>query len=395
MAVTHPTAEVVETIAPVEPQPTGEQEQPRGQLLPALARRLQSLDAFRGLTILGMLMVNNMALGAAMRGLFAHAPWNGSIHFADLVFPWFLLIVGVALPFSAAAFREKGGTLRRYLSKVFTRAVVLVLLGLLVDSSIIRTPFLGLGVLQIIGLAYFTAALAALLPLRYRLPLASLLLLGHWAAIRFIPLPGLAAGTFTEQQNLIAYLNQTYLASWHLSGLISLIPTTALVIIGTALGELLRHASLPPLRKWLALTVIGLLLMLGGWLWNLDLPFNKAVWTPSFIVFTGGLGAVVLGFFYLTIEIRGWRSWAFPLVVFGANAIMAYALPILAKTLILQVWTWPMPDGASLSLLEAYIKWLIATAGRIPGGWLYTASYILCWWLILLYLYRKRLFLRV
>src|SRR5437016_3794637 len=129
------------------------------------ARRLASLDAFRGLAIVGMLLVNNVALDTATPRPLTHAPWNGGVYFADLVYPWFLLIVGVAIPFSAGAARAKGVPSWRYDLKIVGRAVTLLLLGCLIDSSTWKYPTFDLGVLQLIGLSYLVGALLYDLPL--------------------------------------------------------------------------------------------------------------------------------------------------------------------------------------------------------------------------------------
>jgi predicted acyltransferase len=366
-----------------------------GNAAPPGGKRLTSLDAFRGLTILGMLLVNNVALNEATPSHLTHAAWASGIHFADLVFPWFLLIMGVAIPYSIASSRRKGLTMWRYRLKALGRAAALVLLGCLIDSSLARQPIFDLGVLQIIGLAYLVGAL--LYPLRpaWKAAAAALLLAGHWAAIRFIPIPGIGAGAFTENANLIKYLNETYLQAYHLSGLVSVIPTSAMALAGSVVGDLMRAERPAPGRKVLWMAAAGATLMLGGWLWNLDLPFNKPVWSAPYIVYTAGLGSFVLAVFYLLVDVAGWRAPAFPLVVFGSNAIVAYVAPILVKLYILQVWTLPTPDGAKLPLQQAFQHLLILHAGQVAGGWLYTASYIVFWWLVLLYLYRKKIFVRV
>lgn len=358
------------------------------------ASRLVSLDAFRGLTILGMLLVNNVALDTRTPAHLVHAPWNEGVRFADLVFPWFLLIVGVALPYAAAAFRRKGLPLRIYLGKVLGRTVTLYLLGCLLTSSIARQPLFGLDVLQLIALAYGAGAVLYQLPLAARLVAAAALLVGHWALIRFLPFPGASPGTFTEAQNAISYLNATYLQPWGGKGLLSVVPTTALVLIGTALGDLLRtDGGTGRKLRWLLLA--GATLTLAGWLWSLDLPFNKPVWTASYILLTAGLGALVLAALYGLIDGLRWRALAFPLVVFGSNAIVAYVAPILVKIHVLQEWSWPAADGAPRTVQQALLEACTTQFGRTQGGWVYTAGYIFCWWLVLLLLYRKKLFLRV
>jgi len=337
-----------------------------------------------------MLLVNNIALDTATPRHLTHAPWNSGVHFADLVFPWFLLIVGVAIPFAASSHRKRNLSQWRFIWKALERAATLVALGWLVDSSVARTPTVGLGVLQIIGLAYLVGAILYRLPGVWRAAAAAALLIAHWALIRFLPMPGIEAGTFTESQNAIRYLDSLYLAPYHLKGLLSVVPTSALVLIGGLLGDMLRgeHSAM---RKAAYLIGSGIVLGLLGWLWSLDLPFNKPVWTASYILYTAGLGAIVLGLLYLIIDARGWRWWAFPLIVFGMNAIFAYVAPILVKVFILQTWTVGSPP---VSLQQAYMQWLAVRSGGM-AGWIYTATYIGVWWMVLLEMYRRRMFLRV
>jgi len=361
----------------------------------AFPGRLVSLDAFRGLTILGMLLVNNVALDVRTPPHLVHAPWNEGVHFADLVFPWFLLIVGVALPYAAASFHRKRLPLRVYVAKVLGRTVTLYLLGCLLTSSIARQPLFGLDVLQLIALAYCAGALLYELPQKVRIGTAAVLLIGHWAVIRFLPLPGIGAGRFTEEQNAVAYLNATFLQSWGAKGLLSVLPTTALVLIGTAIGDLLRSERWGTSRKLGGMVGAGLAIAAGGWLWSLDLPFNKPVWTASYILLAAGLGTLTLAAFYGMIDGLGWRRLAFPLVVFGSNAIVAYVAPILVKIHVLQEWTWPTADGTPRTLQQGLLEACTDQFGRGQGGWVYTAGYILFWWLVLLLLYRRKLFLRV
>jgi predicted acyltransferase len=376
-----------------EPMPEAGDREP----LPARAAtgRLQSLDAFRGLTILGMLLVNNMALDTATPPQFNHAGWNQGVHFADLIYPWFLFIVGVAIPWSAAAARANALPEWRYVLKVLGRALTLILLGCLIDSSLAREPVFDLGVLQLIGIAYGIGALLCALPWERRLLAAALLLVAHWAALRFLPVPGAGVGVFTESHNLVRHLDRVYLQPYRLQGLLSIVPTAAMVLIGTVVGDLLRRRELDGNRKvaWLLLSGLGLV-ALGG-LWNLSLPFNKPVWTASYIVYTAGLGVLLLGLLYLLIDVNGWRAWAFPLVVAGMNAIFAYVVPILVKLHVLSEWTTTTSDGMLLPLQQAMIHACILRWGRIAGGWAYTLLYVGFWWLVLLYLYRRKLFLRV
>ena len=376
-----------------EPQPEPAQPPVEPSRTSKLAKRLVSLDAFRGLAILGMLLVNEKVLGPATPLQLKHARWNESPHVADMVFPWFLLIVGVAIPYAVASRRSRGMSPGTYYVDVVRRTVILVLLGCAINSSWADRPLLNMGVLQLIGLAYLVAALLYGLPLTARMVVAASLLAAHWAAIRFIPIPGIGAGIFTADQNLIRYLHEAYLGH-SLAGIIGVVPTSALALIGTALGDILRRDSYTPPRKAAILLGAGIILVVAGWLWHFDLRFNKPYWTASFILFSAGWGSLVLGALFLIIDVKGWRAWAFPLVVAGMNAIFIYVVPILVKIHVLKEWVWP-PAGHSVTVEHALQNSLFAHLGRVPGGFVYTFGYIFFWWLVVLWLYRKGIFYRV
>ncbi len=382
------------------PQPASEE-----QAAPERARperppgaRLVSLDAFRGLTIAGMLLVNNIALDERTPAQLTHAPWNGGVRFADLIFPWFLLIVGVALPFSAAGARRKGAGGWRYASRVLGRVFALVFLGCLIDSSLLKRPLFDLNVLQLIGLAYGVGALLYGLPVWLRLPVALGLLAAHAAVIQHLPVPGLGRGVFREDANAIWYLNRAYLHRWHLTGLVSVVPTAALALLGTVIGDALRRERWKPVEKIVVLLVFSGLLTISGWAWHFSLPYNKPVWTASYILWTAGLGGFILTLLYALVDAGGrkWTQWpAFPLIVYGSNAIAAYVGPILIKVFILRVWTWPTPGGARETLEQALLHTATAHYGPYRGGWVYTLGYLFVVWLALLELRRRKLFLRV
>ena len=356
--------------------------------------RLMALDAFRGLTILGMLLVNNIAMGDATPGQMTHAEM-GHIHLADLVFPWFLLIVGVAIPYAAASRRTQGVAYWKYLFKALGRALTLVLLGCFLDSSALHRPLFDLNVLQLIGLAYFVAVLVYVLPLPLRLAVAAGLLAGHAYLLTHVVIPGVGRGVLTESQNVIIYWNKAYLSRWHLNGLTSVIPTAALALVGTALGDVLRAERLAPVRKFAVLALAGVLMAAAGAWWGHSLPMSKPLWTASYILYTAGWGSLILAAFYAVLDARGWRAWAFPLLVFGSNAIFAYVVPIVTKIYVLQGWTVAGAGGVRLSLQDALLRGSSALFTRTEGGALYTGCYVLFWWLVLLFLYRRRIFLRV
>ncbi len=371
--------------------PEAEEQAPRSPEAGSGRGRVLSLDVFRGIAVGGMLLVNNKALGPWTPSHLTHAGWNEGVHFADLVYPWFLLIVGVAIPFSPRTQRP----LFSYLYEVLKRAAALVLLGCLVNSSYARHPMFDLGVLQLIGFAYLGGALLYRVPLRPRLAIAAGLLVGHWSLLRFLPVPGAGAGIFGREQNAVAYLNQTYLARWELENLPAVLTTTALVVIGVGLGELLRTEFVGPRRKVGTLLAVGLALSLAGWLWSFDVPLNKRLWTSPYILLTAGWGAALLGLLYFATDMKHLRAWAFPLVVMGRNAITAFVAPILVNIYILGGWGWSLPGGRFESLQEAWVKLYTGPMGAGLGGLLYTLSYLAAWWLVLFWMYRRKVFLRV
>jgi predicted acyltransferase len=359
-----------------------------------LPKRLRSLDAFRGFTIVSMLMVNNPGYDAAFPRQFRHAGWGEMITFCDLIFPWFLFIVGVAIPFSAAAFHQRVPGFLPYLKKAFKRMVLLVFFGILIDSSLSKRIAVGMDVLQLIGLAYFCGALLYELPKPWRLPIAAGLLILHWAVIRFVPIPGVGAGFFEPERNIISYINQR-LGHYHLAGIMSVIPTTALVLIGTSIGDALRDANASPSKKLRLLIIAGGILVALGILWHLDLPFSKALWTASYILFGAGSGCVVLALFFYSIDMKGYQKWAFPFVVYGMNAITAYFFSIIVRVHTVQEWFTRTAAGEKITLWQALLNFWTHLAGMMVGSWLFTFSYICFWFLVLLWMYKKRMFLRV
>lgn len=362
---------------------------------PAPPLRVVSLDVFRGTVIAAMLLVNNLIWTPRTPRQLMHAPWGQGVTFTDMIFPWFILAMGVAIPFSAGSAQGRGQPVWRYLLRAARRSGLLIILGMMIDSAVAHRLSLGMGVLQLLGLAYFAGVLAARLPSAARVLLAGACLAAHWALIRFVVVPGAAAPTFEADLNIIKYLNEVYLGPRHLAGVISVVPTSALVILGTLLGDRLRR---PPLRGWrgaVALFTAGTALAAGGWLLQHDLPFNKPVWSASYILFAGGMGTLVLGLCYLAFDLAGLRGAAYPFAVFGANAILVYVASILFKVLILQSVGPRGQDEHAVSLQQALVGYLSARFGPELGGWMYTIAFIVFWWLVLLSLYRRRIFIRV
>ncbi len=355
--------------------------------------RLVSLDAFRGLTILLMLLVNNIALDIYTPQQLVHAPWNAGLHLADYVMPWFLLCVGLSIPFSNRSFVKTELPPWRYELRILGRGAALVLIGCLIESAIEKKPVFSMGVLQLIGFAYLFGAWLYNLPAPRRAVVAFFMLLSYGLALKYLPVPGAHPGSLSESANLIENLNRTYFGAYNLEGVLCAIPTGALILLGTLVGDsFINHED--HVKRLAPIVGIGLAMIVVGQFWSNGLPYNKAIWTPSYLLFTGGIGTLLLAGFYLSTDAIGKTKWPFVLVVFGSNAIAAYALPILVKLTMFGVWKTG-PAKAQLTLQDATLNWFVVHLGRVPGGWFYTIAYIASWWLVLWGLYRRKIFLRV
>jgi predicted acyltransferase len=345
-----------------------------------------------------MLLVNNAVLDKYVPHPFVHAEFGRSPTLADMVFPWFLLVVGIAIPFSAAGKREQGMRAWQRGLMAVRRAVALYLVGALIDSSLWHSPYWGLGVLQLIGLAYLVARAIYVLPAFLRAIVAGGLLGFYAWALNGMAYAGFKPGAFTETHNLAHYLNENYLAAYQMQGLMSVIPTAALALIGTLIGDGLARTRDVPASRAALLFAFGSGLMLIGMVWNLYQPMSKTFWTPSYITFAAGWGTLVFFALYLVADVAGhaWRPlrWpAVPLAIFGANALIAYAGAILFKLHILQEWKiWHA--GQKMTLQGAFLDTLTSRYGTVAGGWLYMAAYLGTVWLVCAYLYRRRIFVR-
>ena len=264
---------------------------------------------------------------------FDHAKWEG-FHFCDLIFPLFLFLIGVVIPVSLGRLVERegrSGALRR----VCMRALVMYLLGLFYYGGL-STPFDQmrlLGVLQRLAICYFCAGLLFIyLRPRTLAGVCAGLLMGYWALLTFVPVPGFGAGDFAETHNLSDWIDAHYLPGrkWRgdhdPEGLLSTLPAIASCLLGVFSGRLLLDPARPPKQKVLLLATAGALAVGLGLLWGLQFPVIKRIWTSSFVLVAGGWSALLLAGFYLVIDVWSRRAWAMPLVWVGANALTIYLI---------------------------------------------------------------------
>lgn len=364
--------------------------------------RLLSLDIFRGMTIAGMLLVNNPGSWSSIYPPLRHAAWHGWTP-TDLIFPFFLFIVGVAMTFSMGKALAQGATRRTIFLRAARRAALLFALGLVLhsypwygyDLSQLRIP----GVLQRIALAFVLAAPLQLWGgVRGRVGAAVTLLLGYWAAMAWIPVPGVGAGVWEPGQDLGAYLDRLVFGTEHLwkqsvtwdpEGLLSTLPAVATVLLGTFAGDWLRSERQGG-EKVLGLLGAGAAGIALGLVWDRVFPINKPLWTSSYVVFTGGMALVTFGLCYWLADLKGYRRWGFPFQLFGVNAIAAFFLSSLGARVITQI-----PVGETTLKGWLYATVFVPSLSPLNASLAFALSYVLFWLGVMGVFYWRRIFIKV
>ena len=366
--------------------------------------RIISLDAFRGLTIAGMILVNNPGSWSHIYGPLRHAEWHG-VRLADLVFPFFLFIVGVSVAISFGRRLASGEGKRSLYSKIVRRALILFALGLLLngfphyDLSSLRIP----GVLQRIAVCYLaTAAIFINSTWKGQLAWAAGLLLLYWAAMEWIPYPGGSAGLYERGNNLASWLDGRLLAGhmwavtkrWDPEGILSTLPAISTTLSGVLAGMWLTTERAPRERAT-ALIAAGAAAAATGSLWHLLMPINKSLWTSSYALFTAGLASICLGALHYLVDVRGRKGWTFPLRVLGMNAITAYVTAGIAARLLYQIQV-AGPSGIPITLKTwLYISLFVPYFDDLNASLAYAAAFVIAIWLIMLPLYRMRIFIKI
>jgi predicted acyltransferase len=372
--------------------------------------RLMCIDIFRGLAVAGMILVDNPGSDDKAYWPIQHSQWNGWTP-ADLIFPSFLFLVGVSLVFSFSARLRRGESRTQILIHAVKRSLILIAIGVAVNASpIVRLDLHAwrlLGVTQRIALCYFAAAILVLWSSwRGQLLAVALCLVGYWAALRFMTVPGLGVPghdfPFMDQErNIVAWLDRKlfpgrlYNGTRDPEGIISTIPAIATTLIGVLTGHWLRSER-SHRTKAVGMVFFGILGLAAGWVWNLWFPINKNLWTSPFVLFTAGFALVFLAFLYWVLEIKSWRGgWTMPILVFGMNAIGGFV----ADSLVYgpgYSFTARAPNGAVVSWHEAAQARLESIVpGAANASLLYSVVAVLFCWILLWLLWRKRIFIKV
>jgi predicted acyltransferase len=363
---------------------------------------------FRGATIAGMILVNNPGDWEKTYTPLLHAEWHGWTP-TDLIFPFFLFAVGVALPYAFAGRLARSGGDRRPLHRqILRRTVLLFALGLFiawypfytVDWSSARIP----GVLQRIAVVYLVTALAWLhLGPRARAVLTAVLLAGYWLAMTLIPVPGHGAGDLSPQGNLEAWVDHELLGrhTWKKApgpgdpeGILSTLPAIASALAGLFVADWLR-SSRTQREKLNGLLVSGAVATAAGLVLARWFPINKNLWTSTYVIFTTGAALLLLAAIYVPVDLWQKDAWARPFTIFGTNAIAAFfGSTFLAKIALITKIAQPAGDPISVQ------AWLYRHS---YGAWLpdYVASlawaltYVVIWLGLMTLLYRRRIFIKV
>jgi len=364
------------------------------QALPA--ERLLSIDALRGFDMFwiigGGTLLESLAdvwphpVTQNIKEQLEHVEWQG-FHFEDLIFPLFLFIVGVVLPFSISSRRQRGQSSASIHLHIFKRSLAIILLGLIFNDLLhfewaqMRWP----GVLQRIGLCYFFAAIVVV-HTRWRTQaiIVGAVLVLYWAAMAKIPVPDFGANVMTAEGCLSSYIDQQlipgklYYGYGDNEGLISTFPAVCTVLLGALAGHWLRSQR-PGNRKAAGLALAGLACVAAGYLWGLVFPIIKLIWTSSYTLFSGGWCLLLLALFYWLIDVKGYHKWTLFFVVIGVNPITIYFLQRFVN----------FDDIA-----QFFLAGVANNAGQVAPLVL-PVGVLAVKWLLLWFLYRHKIFFKV
>lgn len=386
---------------------------------PAPVARLASLDALRGFDMFcivgGTQIVRSLVNASGLPSLawlptqFEHVPWEG-FRFIDLIFPLFLFMIGVSIPYALGKRLARGDRLRQIYSHIFLRVLILFTFGLMINGRLLTYDIQKIQIYSVLQMLAFGYAVAAVcfLHLRWRWQVAAtvLMLVGYWALLAFVPGPGHVIGVVAPHCNVGDWLNDWILGErwqgqFRFGWILAILGHAATAMLGVFAGQLLRSERTARSKLlWLVGLGAGCLLagvFWGGWVarwfpglelfgvdwsrWPIWSPIIKNRWTSAFALYAGGWSYLLLALFYGVIDVWGFRRWAFPFSVIGMNALFAYMANGLC-------------GGAFYAVANAFLGGLKPYAGAWHGALLATGTFAALWCL-LWYMYRNKTFIRV
>lgn len=309
-----------------------------------VASRLVAVDALRGFDMFWIIgiegsqgvvrairQISDCPTVALLARQMSHAKWEG-FTFCDLIFPLFIFITGVSIPLSLTRIIGQSGMGAAHL-RIIRRFMLLYAIGVFYYGGLSRAwPGIRLlGVLQRIAICYLFASLIFChFRVKGMLAICGAILIGYWAMMTFVPVPGVGAGFFEEGRNLASYVDAQYLpgikvsGTWDPEGLLSTLPAIGTCLLGVCAGVLLRSHSISEPKKIAILIIAGVTGIALGYLWGFQFPIIKKLWTSSFVLVAGGYSCLLLALFYLLIEVWNYRRWAEPFIWIGMNALALY-----------------------------------------------------------------------
>jgi predicted acyltransferase len=367
--------------------------------------RLRSLDFFRGLTIATMILVNNPGDWGHIYAPLEHSVWNGCTP-TDLVFPFFLFIVGVSIVYAMASKKTEPANHRSIILKALRRSLTIyalfVILNLIPKFDFQHLRFLG--VLPRIAIVFFICTVIFVKTSRTtQIWIFWIILIAYYFIMNFIPVPGIGDSNLEPSTNLAAWLDRTLLTTNHMwsgsktfdpEGILSTLPAIATCLLGIFTGTWMKREDRGPDNKVAWLFSAATLLVVGGLVWNGIFPMNKALWTSSFVLFTGGLAMASLTLSYWLIDVNGRQKFTEPFVAFGSNAITIY---VVSGYLPLLIGSIPVQDDGQKSNLWQYgyhhffNSWLSPINASVVSALVYV--FLLS--LPMIFMLRKKIFIRL
>ncbi|WP_316735508.1 acyltransferase family protein [Pedobacter aquatilis] len=375
-------------------------------------QRLLSLDFFRGLTVAAMILVNNPGSWGHIYAPLEHAEWNGCTP-TDLIFPFFLWIVGVSIAFAMSSSKADASTHKKTIIKAIKRGLILYFLGffLAIFGKLINDPANAfqtvrlLGVLQRIGIVFIISSIIFLKVSEKNIFKTLIIILGlYWALMTLVPVPGVGYANMEKETNLAAWIDRGILTeahtwasskTWDPEGVLSTLPAIGTCLFGILVGIWMKRKDVDNPTKVAWLFSAGIFTVVLGLLLDLNFPINKSLWTSSFVLYTGGLASVALALCYWIIDVQGYKKFTTPFVVYGVNAITVFFLAGLMPR-VLNMIEVSKPDGTKTGILVRFYETCYTPYfSPINASLVWAISYVLGFYVLLYIMYKKNIIIKV
>jgi predicted acyltransferase len=368
-----------------------------------LSNRLLSLDVFRGLTVLAMILVNNPGDWGHIYSPLEHSAWNGCTP-TDLIFPFFLFIVGVSIVYAMGTKKADPAQHGKLILNILRRTAIILLLGWFLalyphfNFSSMRIP----GVLPRIAIVFGICGIIFVKTERKtQLILFWTFLILYYILMTFVPVPGTGYANLQPETNLGAWVDRTLIGSAHLwkeavtwdpEGLLGTLPASATGLFGILVGTWLKRKDKDDATKVVWMFSVGVAAVMLGLLWDFFFPINKSLWTSSFVLYCGGLATIVLALFYWIIDVQGYKKYTKPFVVYGVNAITAFALSALIVKTFVNVKVTDKHITVSQYLYQTFFAPHFAP---INASLAWAICFDLFFMLILWIMYNRKIFIKI